>query len=157
MSNDEKKTSAVKKSDPITDPFAFAESMSKSEGVETGVQHFDSVQGNVVQGYYLGIMRVSRDEMYDEKIAAPDRRKSTLDTVYIRVNRHLIKRTANPSAVQHFLGVKPGSLVRLHCIAAGVAAQKAAQFRLILLADADEVADTLGGDMTDVIMAGFIE
>lgn len=104
-----------------------------------GIDLFKSEAGNVVEGIYLGSKRVNREEMSDPNIPE-DNRAKTITTVYIAASEQQWKRTGNPSAVQHFMMVKPGSLVRLECVQRGVKDNARSEFRLTLLLPPEEVS-----------------
>jgi len=155
MSKKEQTAKAELSTPTLSDPFqAGAAIAAKRKPIEMGVQHFDSNAGNTATGYFMGIRRIDKTEVTDE--TKPDNRRSTLETVYLRVSPYLVMRTANASAVQHFMGLPAGSYVRLTCTQKAAAGERAAQFKLELLATADEVAEALGGDITPIV-SGFLE
>lgn len=131
-------------------PFEVGAMLAKqNKPIEMGVKHFDSIPGNSIEGYFMGVGKVDKKEMTDEAI--PDNRRSTIETAYIRVSPYLVMRTGNASAVQHFMGLPAGSYVRLTCTEKAQAGERAAQFRLELLASSEQVAEALGGDITELI------
>lgn len=107
-----------------------------------GVDLFKSEAGNFVEGIYLGTKRVAREDMSDPNIPE-DKRNKTITTVYIAESEQRWLRTGNVSAVQHFMMVKPGSLVRLECLQRGVKDNARSEFKLTLLLPPERVADVI--------------
>jgi len=132
------KNKAAAKGDIIA---AVIESAQTYTPQPVGIDLFKSEAGNIVEGIYLGSKRVNREEMSDPNIPE-DNRAKTITTVYIAASEQQWKRTGNPSAVQHFMMVKPGSLVRLECVQRGVKDNARSEFRLTLLLPPEKVSET---------------
>lgn len=131
---------------------AINKAASEKKPIQVGVKLFEANPGNEIQGVFMGLRDISREEMKDPDIPIDNRRK-TISTAYIRTSEFLAYRTGNNSAVEHFRVVQPGSYVRLKCLTRGVKDNVCSTFELSILLTPDELAKIV--EPYDLI-SGFI-
>lgn len=148
--------SAKKQSQTAEEESVFARIEKAAAGrtpIRVGVKLFESNRGNVIQGIYMGIRDVSREEMKDADITGDSRRKN-IPTVYIRTSEYECYRTGNEGATQHFAVIEPGSYVRLECVQRGTKGESRSVFEVTMLYKPEDLAAEFL-DPSDLI-SGFI-